>query len=452
MLAKNIIELIGNTPMLLIPKEVHGIANLELWAKLEHLNPFGSLKDRTAWGLLREDIESIAHDKKTIIEASSGNTAKALQCIANTYGVSTRIISSLYKVSEHKEILQLLGGNLEEVESASDCFDAEDPDDPYYLIKELVEEDPNAFYRAGQFDRSENWKIHYETTGAEIARDLKHVDYLFAGLGSTGSSYGIQRALQEANPDLNCVGVACAKNETIPGIMKKEELESAAAASMLFDSSAYDALEEVTEASALEDTLTLVKQVGLLAGPSTGANLSAVRAFFAKEGAPTKPAKAVFLACDRIEPYLSYVKQRAPEIFSSKTEGPTITAYREEGDTSPWAVAGRDFSTFVQKYDPLIIDTRSAKAAQLVPCKGAVNIPLPLFEKLVSSGKPFPIEKDLLIVCAIGEKSIHLAGYLRTKGYKAFSLEKGIRGLKMARSGFFSGASFGSSPKRSIAA
>ena len=80
MIAQHISELIGNTPLLHIPHAKHGIANLDLYCKLEYLNPFGSQKDRPAWYFLKHHLDKICHDKK-IIEASSGNTIKALSLL-----------------------------------------------------------------------------------------------------------------------------------------------------------------------------------------------------------------------------------------------------------------------------------------------------------------------------------------------------------------------------------
>ena len=111
---KRITDMIGNTPVLEIPSSVHGLENIDLYAKLEMMNPFGSVKDRIAWGLVQDDIEGIQERGQTIYENSSGNTAKALQVIASMYGVKTKLITYLAKVDGVKDIVRMLGAEIEE--------------------------------------------------------------------------------------------------------------------------------------------------------------------------------------------------------------------------------------------------------------------------------------------------------------------------------------------------
>src|SRR5690606_4298094 len=98
MIYETITDMIGNTPLLKIPEDVHGLPNIDLYAKLEMMNPFGSVKDRIAWGMIKDDLETIKSRNQTIYENSSGNTAKALQAIAGMHGVRTKLITYLAKV------------------------------------------------------------------------------------------------------------------------------------------------------------------------------------------------------------------------------------------------------------------------------------------------------------------------------------------------------------------
>src|ERR1700716_3342953 len=109
MLYNHIAEIIGNTPLLRIDPSVHQLANVELYAKLEYLNPFGSLKDRTAWGLLKDNIDQIVEKQQTIVEFSSGNTAKALSILASVYGVDCETITNRIKVPEVYNVLKVVG-------------------------------------------------------------------------------------------------------------------------------------------------------------------------------------------------------------------------------------------------------------------------------------------------------------------------------------------------------
>ena len=103
----------------------------ELWAKLEWLNPFGSVKDRIAWGMIRDDLPGITSRGQTLIEASSGNTAKALQVLAAMHGIRLRVLTNRTKVPEVRDALELLGGELEELPGLSECPDPTVPNDVF---------------------------------------------------------------------------------------------------------------------------------------------------------------------------------------------------------------------------------------------------------------------------------------------------------------------------------
>ena len=94
MLYQHITDLIGNTPLLRLDPVRHGIEGVDLYAKLEYCNPFGSVKDRIAWGMIRDDLGEITARGQTLIEASSGNTAKALQVLAAVHGLRLRALTN----------------------------------------------------------------------------------------------------------------------------------------------------------------------------------------------------------------------------------------------------------------------------------------------------------------------------------------------------------------------
>ena len=173
MIVEHITDLIGNTPLLRIPEAIHGIPNLTVYAKLEMMNPMGSVKDRIAWNMIKDDIAAIKADGKMIVENSSGNTAKALQAIASSYGVPFRLISAIAKVQEGKDILRLIGAEIEELAgSASDCFDPNDPNDPQYYIERAAKDSNGKIYFTSQFTNQRNVDAHYNGTAVEILADL----------------------------------------------------------------------------------------------------------------------------------------------------------------------------------------------------------------------------------------------------------------------------------------
>ncbi len=165
MIIEQMTDLIGNTPLLKIPKSLTGLQNIELYAKLEMMNPFGSVKDRTSWALVKDDLEDIKKTNKIVYENSSGNTAKSLQAIASIHGFKFRLVSGLAKVEEQKQVLQIMGAEIEEIATASDCFDPSDPNDPQYLIERKVSKNPNSIHFPSQFTNMKNPNFHEQTTG-----------------------------------------------------------------------------------------------------------------------------------------------------------------------------------------------------------------------------------------------------------------------------------------------
>ena len=200
----NVLELIGNTPIIKIDDDITKLKHIEIWAKCELFNPFGS-----------EDV--------TIIESSSGNTAKALNVIASIHNVPFENITNRIDIPEARGILKILGGDLIELPGTSSCPDPTDPYDPIVQIEEKVAKNPH-YYHTSQYTNLENPKIHHDTTGKEISDDLGKVDYFFGALGTTGSSRGIIEYLQEQNPELKKIGIISKTGGMIPGIRNEEEM------------------------------------------------------------------------------------------------------------------------------------------------------------------------------------------------------------------------------------
>ncbi|WP_279582540.1 pyridoxal-phosphate dependent enzyme [Fodinicola feengrottensis] len=185
MLYTDITELIGDTPLLLLDKRVHGLSNVDLYAKLEFLNPFGSVKDRVAWGMIRDDLADIVERGLTLIEASSGNTAKALQVLAGMRGLTLEVLTNRVKVPEVRDVLDVLGSKVQELPGLSECPDPTVPNDVFSTIESIMAASPGAYYHASQYTNEKNVETHYRDTGSEIFADIGPVDFLFGGLGTT---------------------------------------------------------------------------------------------------------------------------------------------------------------------------------------------------------------------------------------------------------------------------
>jgi len=424
MIIENMTDLIGNTPLLKLSPEVTGLQNIDLYAKLEMLNPFGSVKDRTAWAMIKDDLAEIKAKNMTIYENSSGNTAKSLQAIAGIHGIKFRLISALAKVEEQKQVLQILGAEIEEIAGANDCFDPSDNNDPQYLIERTARSRPGEIYFTSQFTNEKNPEFHEATTGEEIAQDLGKVDFFFNGLGTTGSSLGISRRFLKDNPDLESVAIVPDRHHFLPGIRSLSQMWE----SGLFQRHQYKTFLNVSEQEAIDGMLTLNRRCGVLCGVTAGANFAgSLKYLYDIDQTLTSRKTAVFIICDRMEWYISYLKERRPEIFSEPEKEHSLSRYKDDLPSGEFEIEASALSNW-EKQNPsrIILDIRSAQSFDLIHMPSSVNMPLELFQKWIDGQNPFQANLSVLLICAVGEKSRYYAGYLRSLGCNAYNLTGGI--------------------------
>ena len=423
MLYKSVTELIGNTPLIEISKEITKLKNINVYAKCELYNPFGSLKDRAGYAMLKDEIQKLKENKMTVIESSSGNTAKALQIICSMNGIPFKTVTNRIKISETKEILKVAGAEIEELPGLSECPDPTDPNDPVAYIERIVSENPNKYYHTNQYTNLKNPKAHYEHTGKEIYDDLGKVDYFFGTLGTTGSSRGTIENLLEKNKNLKKIGIIAEKGDTIPGIRNKDEMYEVG----IFNKSLYDEIVSVNSDEAVEEMLVLNRKCGILGGPTSGAAFKGTLKYLREIDDKLKePANAVFIACDRMEWYMSYIKKRRPEIFDSEIKRETIRTLTEEDMKYAKTIDINNAEEWIEKNNPIIIDLRGNLAYKNGHIANAINITDIFFEDLVDNGTPFSKENSVLLVCSIGDKSKKFSSLLNKKGMNVYSLENGM--------------------------
>ena len=424
MIASCMHDLIGKTPLLEIPSAVHGLKNVRLYAKLELLNPFGSIKDRIAKAMLAPHREHLRQRGATVVENSSGNTAKALQALCSIDGIPFSLVSGLTRVKEQRDILRLMGASIEEVPNASDCFDPNDPNDPQYALERRAAESQNQVFFTSQFTNQENPRAHAETTGREILSDLPRVDFLIAGVGTAGSSCGTADTLRLSNSELRLIGLTARRHDFIPGIRSAEELWE----NGVFRRDAYHQLLAVSSRDAIEGMLTLIRRCGIPAGPSSGANFyGAVEYLRTIDSGLTREHTAVLFACDRMESYISYVKERRPDIFGLEARGKLWHDLSEEEISEAPSLNVQQLRALMREKPPLIIDTRSTVAYSLEHLPEALNYPLEDLQRILQTSVPFPRERTIVFVCQHGVFTRPLAAYLTQRGFEAFSLEGGYR-------------------------
>ena len=423
MLYKSVTELIGNTPLIEISKEITKLKNINVYAKCELYNPFGSLKDRAGYAMLKDEIQKLKENKMTVIESSSGNTAKALQIICSMNGIPFKTVTNRIKIPETKEVLKVAGAEIEELPGLSECPDPTDPNDPVAYIERIVSENPNKYYHTNQYTNLKNPKVHYEHTGKEIYDDLGKVDYFFGTLGTTGSSRGTIEYLLEKNKNLKKIGIIAEKGDTIPGIRNKDEMYEVG----IFNKSLYDEIVLVNSDEAIEEMLVLNRKCGILGGPTSGAAFKGTLKYLREiDDKLEEPANAVFIACDRMEWYMSYIKKRRPEIFDSEIKRETIRTLTEEDMNYAKTIDVNNAEEWIEKNNPIIIDLRENLAYKNGHIANAINITDIFFEDLVDNGTPFSKENSVLLVCSIGDKSKKFSSLLNKKGMNVYSLENGM--------------------------
>jgi S-sulfo-L-cysteine synthase (O-acetyl-L-serine-dependent) len=242
--------------------------NLPLYAKLEWTNPFGSVKDRAAFEMLRDLEERGAlGNGRGVVEPTSGNTGISLAAIGAALGHPVRAVVPERVPEEKKAILRILGAELDVVADALCPMPGQNGGGTINLAKTHARAQPDRYVMPNQYENQQNAAAHYRTTGPEIWRQTEgKVTHVFVSLGTCGTVTGTSRFLKEKNPAVKVIAVQPSEGHDIPGLRNTSELEVSA----LFDPSLIDEIVEIPFELAYERVLDLCRQEGLLAGPSSG--------------------------------------------------------------------------------------------------------------------------------------------------------------------------------------
>lgn len=423
---ESILDVVGDTPLVRIDPEVHGLCNIDLYAKLEMLNPFGSVKDRPAWNMVRDELSGAVARGDAIVELSSGNTAKALAVIAAMHGLPFKSVTNRMRVPEIKDLLLLLGAQIEELPGQTECLDPTDTEDPLTRMYRMLTGAGSGYLHTDQYFNPRNLDAHRAGTAPEIVKDLdgQGPDVFIACVGTAGSSTGVAAVLREHNPAVSVIGLVAAKSDFIPGIRNIDEVNEVG----LFDPDNYDTIDTVSADEAIEGMLTLNRRCGILGGPTAGAAyFGALRHLAALDAGLTERRTAVFIVCDRVESYMSYVRKRRPDLFKQplRPNSPDALTEAEVAAASQLDVA--EAREWITRQQPLIVDLRGAFAYTALHIENSVNIVDELFEELVRGGLPFGASRPVLLVCPVGEKSARYAALLTKMGHRdARSLRGGV--------------------------
>jgi len=291
-IAKNVLDLIGNTPMVRI-NYLNPNPNLEMYVKLEKCNPGGSVKDRIAKYMIEQAERNGQLTKdKTVIEPTSGNTGIGLALVCRAKGYNLFLVMPETMTLERRQILISLGAKIILSEGSRGMDGAED------LARDIVSQNPDKYFMPNQFANPANVLAHYETTAEEIWRDTRgRITHFVAGIGTGGTLMGVSKRLREYNPDVQVIGVQPEPNTSIQGL---KNLQTQYVPS-IWRREYVDEIHVVHPRDAEETARLLTLQEGIFAGPSSGAIFHVA----SKKASEIEKGVMVVMAPDGGEKYLS---------------------------------------------------------------------------------------------------------------------------------------------------
>jgi len=292
MIYNSILDTIGNTPIIRI-NNLNPNPNVNIYAKIEGINPGGSIKDRIGVKMIEQaEAEGTLTKGKTIIEATSGNTGIALAMIGNAKGYDVKIVMSEAVSIERRQMIQAFGATIILTSAA------EGTDGAILKVEELLQKYPEKYFCTHQFTNKYNKLAHYETTAQEIWEQTGGViDYFVSSLGTSGTLMGVSEALKKYNPKIKIVSAEPVKGHYIQGLKNLEE----AIVPAIYDRRKLDYIIMIETEDAFEMMRQIARKEAIFVGMSSGAAMLAAKIVAKK----IKSGTIVTIFPDRGEKYLS---------------------------------------------------------------------------------------------------------------------------------------------------
>jgi cysteine synthase A len=297
--AESILDLVGHTPLLHLSRFIPP-PSAEVYAKLEWLNPGGSVKDRAALGMIIDaERRGVLHDGATIIEPTAGNTGIGLALVGVARGYRVILCVPRGYAVEKMKLMEALGGEIEYVSHSAGIAGAID------RAHELAAKIDGSFIPQ-QFENEANPCFHEWTTAREIIEQMDgRIDAVVIGAGTSGTFVGVSRAVKKINPDALCVLVepeGSIYGGNPPGPKKVEGIGQKDFIPRIFDSSLADEIMMVMDDETCSAIRGLAKTEGVLGGWSSGAAAAAAKRVAERLG---KGKRVVTVFPDGIERYMS---------------------------------------------------------------------------------------------------------------------------------------------------
>jgi cysteine synthase B len=263
-LGQNLLDRIGDTPLVRMPRLTAGLRHVQVVAKAEWYNPGGSVKDRAAANIVREARRDgrLAHGK-TLLDSTSGNTGIAYAMLGAALGFPVKLCVPDNVSPERKRILRAYGADIVFTDPG------EGSDGALLRAREMYQEDPRRYFYADQYGNDDNWRAHYNTTGPEIWEQTDGtVTHFVAMLGTSGTFVGTSRRLKEINPRIRCISLQ--PDSPFHGIEGAKHMPSAIVPA-IYDASVVDENIEIRTEDAYDMARRLAREEGLLVGISGAA-------------------------------------------------------------------------------------------------------------------------------------------------------------------------------------
>jgi cysteine synthase A/cysteine synthase B len=315
---ESVVELLPSeenpTPLVRIGKLNPAPETFDLYAKLEWVNPFGSVKDRAAAYLLRRlEEEGRLGGERGIVEPTSGNTGISLASLAAARGYRMLAVVPNRVPAEKKILLQLLGAELEVV-SDELCPTPGAAEGSIELARTFARAQGERWAMPNQYENEANVRAHQETTGPEIWRQTGgKVSHVFLSLGTCGTATGLARYFRARGAAVRIVAVVPTEGHDVPGLRNLAQL----GVSKLFDRELVDELVEIDYELAYVRALELARREGLHAGPSSGLVLEGARRTVERERA----GFGVMIFPDNAFKYTSNFVKHAPQLAEGLEPG-----------------------------------------------------------------------------------------------------------------------------------
>ena len=297
MIYNNLLDLIGNTPVVKIDFKDENIA--DVYVKLEKFNLRGSVKDRAALGMIEvAEKEGLLKEGSVIIEPTSGNTGIALALIGRLKGYKVIIVMPDTMSIERRSTLKAYGAELILTDGTKGM------DEAIAVAEKLAAENSN-YFLPQQFNNKANPEKHYETTAKEIIDNFKVIDAFVAGVGTGGTIVGVAKRLKERSKDTKVIGVEPSTSAVLSGENPGKHSIQGIGTGFIpknYDASVVDEILKISSEEALEFAKKASHDFGLFVGISSGANIAAAYQVAKKLG---KGKIVVTIAPDGGEKYLS---------------------------------------------------------------------------------------------------------------------------------------------------